>query len=683
MFLKVYQPYCELPNTASIAQANSVQVPPPDDDTATVVRENCDVQTRELQQQVQLSSLLNQINNAIRSTLDLDEVLQTACRLLAKTLNCDRASILVTLPEDRDTLITRGEYKKDDYPSQLGLKVPLQDNAHLQMLISQAKPLAVTRFVDFPGLGRQTQEIVEKLGIRSMLAIAMRYQGRVNGILGLHQCDREREWTAWEQDLLEGVASQLAIAINQAQLYSATRAAAEREALLRLVTDQIRSTLDLQTILQTAVRGVRELLQTDRVVIYQFKENWHGEIVVEDLLVPWPSIFGDMVADNCFSGEYAKLYQKGRVRAINDIHNAGLESCHERYLASLQVKANLIVPIAIGEKLWGLLIAHECHAPRRWTNEEIDLLRQLGDRLAIAISQGELYAQVQEAAATSKAQAEQLQATLEELKATQQQLIQSEKLSGLGQMVAGIAHEINNANNFIHANLPHAIEYAEALNEAIDFYAESHPQAASLLEQIRDEFDLDYIREDFPKLLNSMQQGSNRIRTIVQTLRNFSHLDEAPSKAVDLNQGLDNSLAMLQHRLQPGLKVSKHYGKLPPVECRPGQINQVFFNLINNALDALENQGEGAELTLTTYQSGPDWVTISIRDNGPGIAPEIQGKIFDPFFTTKPVGKGTGLGLSLCYQAIAQDGGGKIRCVSEAGQGAEFLVELPVKPTVR
>ncbi|MCT7956384.1 GAF domain-containing sensor histidine kinase [Laspinema palackyanum] len=678
MYIKEQAPYCTWPKPdLSLPQASrSIQ------EATETYKEGMEIQNlppRELQREVERSRLLNQINHQVRSSLDLDEVLQAACLLLGETFNCSRVSILVNESEAGDWLITRGEYKTDDYTSQLGARVPLADNPHLHQLMSQAEPLAVTRFLEFPGLGEETLQLVQALGIKSMLAIATSYQGKVNGIIGLHQCDREREWSQWEQDLLEGVASQLAIAINQAQLYSATRAAAQRESLLRLITNQIRSTLDLNTVLKTAVQGVRELLNTDRVVIYRFLENWAGEIVVEDLKVPWPPILGGAIADNCFKTDHAELYKQGRVRAIDDIHNSGLNTCHAEFLEQLQVKANLIVPINMPDHLWGLLIAHECHSNRHWTQGEIELLEQLGHQMAIAISQAELYQKVQDSAAQYQAQAEQLERTLQELKATQQQLIQSEKLSSLGQLVAGVAHEINNANNFVHANLFYVQEYVEALKKAVDIYESAASEIPPEIEELNEEVDLDYIRSDSPNLIGSMQQGSDRIRKIVQNLRNFSRLDEAGAKPVNLSEGLESSLSMLQHRFSPALKIHKHYHAKARVECHPAQINQVFFNLIDNALDAIAaNPDTEGELTLAICEPYPNWVSISIKDNGPGISPEIQDQIFNPFFTTKPVGKGTGLGLSLCYQIIVKGHNGKIRCISE-GEGTEFIVELPLK----
>lgn len=631
--------------------------------------------TTQLQQQVKLSNLINQISNEIRSTLDLEEILNSTCHLLGQTLQCSRASILVVESDDEDFLTTKGEYNQGDYPSQLGLKVPIVDNPHLQTLLAQPRALAITRFLDFPGLGDQTREVAEGLEIRSMMALATRYQGKVNGVIGLHQCDREREWTAWETELLEGVGSQLAIAINQARLYSETRRQVERESLLRLVTNQIRSTLDLQTILQTVVREVRHLLDTDRVVIYQFlNTEWQGEVVVEEVISPWMSVLGQMSQDNCFSSKYAQQYQGGRVRAIHNIFEAGLDPCHVNFLERLQVKANLIVPILIRSKLWGLLIAQECGSPRVWQTWETDLLQQLADQVAIAIQQAQLYAQVQTAATESQAQATTLKATLEELQTTQMQLLQSEKLSSLGQMVAGVAHEINNAITFIHANLPYAQRYAKALNQAIALYEECCPEPPEAIAELIAEQELDYVREDFPKLLSSMSEGTKRIREIVLTLRNFSRLDEAERKVVDLHEGIESTLVILQHRIKTGVQIEKLYGELPPVECHAGQINQVFLNLLTNALDAA---GEKANITIHTW-SDADQVTVSIRDDGPGIPLELQERIFDPFFTTKEVGKGTGLGLSICYQIVVKGHKGRLQCCSQPGAGAEFRIVLPV-----
>ena len=630
----------------------------------------------QLQQQVQLSQLINQISHEIRRTLDLEEILNCACRLLGETLNCSRAVILVADPEDPGMLTTRGEYNPEKYPTQIELKIAIANNAMLQAVMTHPGALSVTKVLEFPELTEAARQGMQKLKIQSMLALATHYQGEVNGVIGLHQCDREREWNEWEQTLLEEVGSQLALAINQARLYSEMRRQVERESLLRLITNQIRRTLDSQTVLQTVVREVRQLLHTDRVVIYKFLDTaWQGEVVVEEVIAPWHSVLGEMSQDNCFSEKYALQYQGGRVRAIHNILESGLDPCHVGFLEKLQVKANLIVPILIGSKLWGLLIAQECKSPRVWQTSETELLQQIADQVAIAIQQAELYAQVQAAATQSQSQADRLQATLEELQATQMQLLQSEKLSSLGQMVAGIAHEINNAITFIHANLPYAQRYAEALTQTVTLYESACSDLPkSIAEAIADQ-EVDYVREDFPKLLSSMQEGTRRIREIVLTLRNFSRLDEAERKLVDLHEGLESTLVILQHRIKGSIKIEKQYGELPRVECHAGQLNQVFLNLLGNALDAA---GDKAQITIRTWQSADDQVTIAIQDNGPGIPTELQERIFDPFFTTKEVGQGTGLGLSICYQIVVKGHGGRIDCCSKPGQGTEFRIELPI-----
>ncbi|MEA5577729.1 sensor histidine kinase [Anabaena sp. UHCC 0451] len=282
--------------------------------------------------------------------------------------------------------------------------------------------------------------------------------------------------------------------------------------------------------------------------------------------------------------------------------------------------------------------------------------------------------------ANSRLQAKQLEQTLKELKMAQVQLIQTEKMSSLGKMVAGLAHEINNPINFIHGNFIHLHNYIQSLLDLINIYQQEYPSENPVIANYSTEINLDFIIEDLPKILTSMKMGTDRIREIILSLRNFSRLDQADKKAVNIHEGIDSTLLILNNRLKQEIEVIRKYGDLPLVECYPAQLNQVFMNIISNAIDALLDQEkqEQKQITIQTEKINTNKVRISIQDNGPGINLELQTKIFDPFFTTKPVNKGTGLGLAITYQIIEKHQGNIYVC-SEPGYGTEFVIELPLK----
>jgi two-component system, NtrC family, sensor kinase len=280
-----------------------------------------------------------------------------------------------------------------------------------------------------------------------------------------------------------------------------------------------------------------------------------------------------------------------------------------------------------------------------------------------------------------------LQEALRELKQAQTQLIQNEKMSSLGQMVAGIAHEINNPINFIHGNIDHAKQHSENLLELVQLYQQFYANPPAEISEAIEEIDLEFLKLDMLKIFQSMQMGTARICEIVKSLRLFSRFDEAEMKAVDVHEGIDSTLTILHHRLKakpdcPAIKITKDYGVLPTIECYPGQLNQVFMNILSNAIDALEETRDQKPefypcIHIRTEIISDQWVSISMIDNGMGIHQETQRKLFDPFFTTKPVGKGTGMGLAISYQIVVEKHGGTLDCHSVIGQGTEFVIRIP------
>jgi signal transduction histidine kinase len=349
--------------------------------------------------------------------------------------------------------------------------------------------------------------------------------------------------------------------------------------------------------------------------------------------------------------------------------------------------------------------------PRNLSPEQLEALRALGrqviSQLELRINLGKLERtiikrqRVEEALRRSN---QRLRQTLEQLRKTQSQLIQTEKMSSLGQLVAGVAHEINNPVNFIHANLPHINRDVEELLNLLSLYQQYYPEPVPAIQQLAEDIDVDFIAEDLPKILSSMNVGTERIHQIVRLLQNFSRLDQAEKKSVDIHEGIDNTLLLLQHRLKatgerPDIEVIKEYGNIPPVYCFAGELNQVFMNILSNAIDALEisqwsttdNEqaiapsitigtevvSDGGEVTPSPDRQTTYRVRICITDNGSGFPKAIKQRIFDPFFTTKPVGQGTGLGLSISHQIVHKHGG-FFQCSSTPGQGTKFCIEFPI-----
>lgn len=327
--------------------------------------------------------------------------------------------------------------------------------------------------------------------------------------------------------------------------------------------------------------------------------------------------------------------------------------------------------------------------------QQAEVLARAQTHLKLYRLQQQVQQQNTELAAKVNHRTQELQTAIETLKSTQLQLVQTEKMSSLGQLVAGIAHEINNPVNFIHGNLAHAESYMQQMLDAIAIYRPFAQSAGAndALEMI-DEDELDFTQEDFPKLLNSMKTGTARIRDIVSGLRTFSRIDESPCKEIDLHESIDSTLIILRSRLKgkgeyPEVEVVQNYGDLMEIECYSGELNQVFMNILGNAIDAIKEryqnqlanqiQPPAGRIEITTQLDDPQTVRITIADNGLGMSEATCNKIFEPFFTTKAVGKGTGLGLALAYAIITEKHQGQLICASELGHGTRFDICLPIR----
>ncbi|XWK87337.1 MAG: AAA family ATPase [Phormidium sp.] len=360
---------------------------------------------------------------------------------------------------------------------------------------------------------------------------------------------------------------------------------------------------------------------------------------------------------------------------------------NDTYILEKKPKSILCTPVIYQGNLTGMIILENYLTPAVFNVQRVEIIKALSAQIAVSLENARIYQREQE-------KTQLLEQSLVKLQTTQNHLFQIEKISSLGQLVAGVAHEINNYVGFIAGNLYHSNQYFQDLLNLIELYQQEYSAPSSLIQEEIEAIELDYLVTDLPKILNAMQLGTERIREVTQTLRNFSRIDETEKKLVDIHAGIDNTLIILEQRLKakperPVIQVIKEYGELPLVECYTGQVNQVFMNILSNAIDAMEQQNIGR--TFAEIQQNPNvilvrtellnnqWVNIHIKDNGIGIPEAVQQRLFEPFFTTKPVGKGTGLGLSISHEIVVEKHGGIFQCVSTPGEGTEFIVQLPIK----
>lgn len=457
----------------------------------------------------------------------------------------------------------------------------------------------------------------------------------------------------------------------------------EREQEINLLQDistQITSSLEVREVTHLVLEEVGKFIpctwgaislldsSTDRLVVYsEFGESFPDRLFIdrgENLL--WSAI------EN----------QNGEI--VNRVEDDPRCQNYQDSILSL-----VCVPLKVHHKIIGTLeVGSEVLV--EYTEDDLKIVTMFADQAAVAIEKALLYEHSRNVAAIAQEQTFQLQQALYDLKQTQSQLVHSEKMSSLGELVAGVAHEINNPVNFINGNLSHAETYVRDLLEILQLYQKVYPDPPPELEDLAEEIELEFLMEDLPKLVSSMREGVSRICQILLSLRNFSRQDRGKMSLVNLHDCLDSTLLILQHRLKDtaphgGIQILKDYGDFSEIYCYPGQLNQVFMNLLGNAIDAIEESRTAIpdvktkpQIRIRTEKITEDRVAIRIADNGIGMNEEVRSQLFDAFFTTKPMGKGTGLGLSICHQIITQKHRGCLRCQSELGQGTEFIIELPM-----
>ncbi|MBD2577478.1 GAF domain-containing protein [Oscillatoria sp. FACHB-1406] len=666
--------------------------------------------TDQIFRQIEQEQILASIVDRIRSSLDLQTILTTTSTTLRQFLNADRVGVFRFTPGSG---WDEGEFVAEDVVAEFNsaMAAKVYDRCFGSQFATYYARGRVQAVADIynAGLSDCHVQILEQFQVRANLIVPVLKGEELWGLLCIHQCSNPRRWEFSEIEFVQKIAAHFAIALQQSeyleqikhqaallvQTTARERALLRQKALVKIV-NKVRQSLAFEEICQTATKEVRQLLEADRVTIYRFNPDWSGAFLFESVVDPWKPLVGasPSIEDTYLMETQGGRYAANETFAVSDIYAVGHSDCHIALLEEFQAKAYAIAPIFEGDRLWGLLTAFQNSAPRQWQTDEIELLAQIGEQLGIALQQAESVRQIQ-------AQSIELKQILEELQQSQMQLVQNEKMASLGQLVAGVAHEINNPVNFIHGNLTHLNEYVNDLLTLARCYKQSDPEAAldiKALQAQAEDLDIDYILEDLPKTLASMQMGANRIRQIVLSLRNFSRLDEAAFKAVDIHEGIDSTLLILRHRMlkmnkgQYKVEIIKNYGDIPLVECYPAQLNQVFMNLISNALDALEEAIADGKLCaddqdnsstptiwISTRMDEKERVEISIRDNGIGVKGNNEAKIFDHFFTTKPVGKGTGLGLAISRQIISEKHCGTLILNSSLKQGAEFVIRLSVK----
>jgi PAS domain S-box-containing protein len=615
--------------------------------------------------------------------LSVKEILEAS----ARTLELERVSVWI-YNDQRTQIKCFDLYEQTPNRHTCGMVLSVSDYPTYFRVLSTERIIAAYD----AGTDMRTAEFRDQylipLGITSMLEAPIRVGGQMVGVLCHEHIGAPRHWVIEEENFAASLADLLALAIERS--YRA-KAEQERDRFFSLSQDLL-CVIDFQgQFTQLNPAWERTLaISSEQMLGKSFLEFVHPEDrpstqAATKKLVSQQEIITFENRYRCANGSYRWLFWNATPDLERELIYAVVHDITYRVEAEAALKqANEELEIRVEARTAEL---QEAIASLQDTNQQLqdEIIFRKTTEEALRYSRSRLKDQTQE-----------LQNALDQLQRTQIQLVQNEKMASLGQLVAGIAHEINNPVSFIYSNLDPLNHYINDLLHLLNIYRQEYPQSNPIIEEGIAAVELDFLVEDIPKLLESMKSGADRIRKIVLSLRNFSRLDEAAKKRVDLHEGLESTLLILQNQLKD-IQLIKNFGELPPVECYSAQINQVFMNILANAIDALQqkylNSKEKSAQNLSPNLSSDDnfpqisieteqiheSVRITIADNGLGIPENIQNRIFDPFFTTKPVGSGTGLGLSVSYQIVVETHQGNLFCNSEPGKGTEFVIILPLR----